>query len=212
MSNFHYTIENIISATGLTRKYIDRCFARAPHILGPHRRKQDGNKYWYGHGALDILQQVSSLKQQGRTISKVAEWLENEFGRAESSDEDGREVRPNTLESFEKVEQVPPQNVALVDNLDLLITSVKDAYETALGSLNTQVKLLEEGRERREEREANLRTEIVTLTQETAREAQKATTRQHLLDRLTKLNGWRGRKERGVLVRQLQELEADAPK
>ena len=212
MSSFHYTIENLTSATGLTRKYIDRCFARAPHILDPHRRKQDGNKYWYDHGALDIFHKVANLKKQGRAISGIVEWLENEFGSSESSDEDDREVRPNTLQSNEKVEQVSPQNGAQTNNIDLLIGSVKEAYEIALDSLKTQVKLLEVGGERQREREETLRAENNALTQGVAREAQKSTTRQRLLDRLAKLNGWRDRKERGVLVRQLQELEADTPK
>ncbi len=212
MNSFHYTIENLTSATGLTRKYIDRCFARVPHILDPHRRKQDGNKYWYAHGALDIFHKVANLKKQGRAISGVVEWLESEFGSSESRDEDGGEVRPNTLRSFEKVEQVPPQNGTQTDNLDLLIGSVKEAYETALDSFKTKVKLLEVGGERQREREETLRAENNALTQGVAREAQKSTTRHRLLDRLAKLNGWRKRKERGELIRQLQELEAGTPK
>ncbi len=218
MNSFHYTIENIVEATRLSRKYIDRCHKRMPLILGPHRQRREKNKFWYDHGAVEIFQSIAQLKEQGLLLPDIQIALEKQFGSMETNIESdgqagqsmtGKNGEVGKPDAGEAPETPPPSIIAILQQSHTRELEMKDQV---IQMLSGNLKLLDEGRERREEREANLRTENATLTQRTTREAQKATTRQHLLDRLTKLNGWRGRKERGEVVRLLRELEADALK
>ncbi len=214
MNSFHYTIENIVEATRLSRKYIDRCHKRMPLILGPHRQRREKNKFWYDHGAVEIFHSIAQLKKQGLLLPDIQIALEKQFGSMETVMEiDGQAGQSTTGKNGEvgktdagEVPETPsPTIIAILQQSHTRELEMKDQV---IHMLTGNVKLLEEGRGRREEREANLRAEIATLAQGTAREVQKATTRQRLLDRLAKLNGWRARKERGEVVRLLRELEA----
>ena len=218
MNSFHYTIENIVEATRLSRKYIDRCHKRMPLILGPHRQRREKNKFWYDHGAVEIFQSIAQLKGQGLLLPDIQIALEKQFGSMETSIEiDGQAGQSMTGKNGEvgkpdagEAPETPPPSIITI--LQQSHTRELEMKDQVIQMLSGNLKLLDEGRGRREEREANLRTENAKLTQGATREAQKATTRQRLLDRLAKLNGWRGRKERGEVVRLLRELEADAPK
>ena len=206
MTDFRYTIEDIQRATQLRRKLIDRCFRAMPAILGKYRRKLDGNKWWYDHGAMEIFQQVAVMKGNGKIFPEIKRWLENEFGTPESNGEQGSEVLPSTPES--KREATP-------DHTTLFISTLKESQQRELETkdqmitlLTGNLKLLEEGRERRQQREDNLRDKVNGLSSQITTEREKRRQRKTLYAKLANLNGWSQRKERTRVLKQIEELDA----
>jgi len=220
MQSFKYTIEDIQSATGLTRKLIDRCFRGAPEILRKYRQKTDGNKWWYDHGAVEIFQRIAVMKQNGRNFPEIKRWLEDEFGDPKSGGEEGREVRLDTPENRGEVSH-PSNNEPPIDHTGFLISTLNDSHQRELetkdqmiGVLSGNLKLLEEGRERREKRETNLMEQVKALNTKITTEEERGRQREErrrqrkaLYSKLATLNGWRKGKEREAVLKEIEVMD-----
>ncbi len=73
MSNFNLTIEDLESQTGLSRKYIDRCYARFGSLLSGYRKRSpDQNKYLYDGNAVAVFLQIRDFKEgQGMRLPEI---------------------------------------------------------------------------------------------------------------------------------------------
>ena len=221
MSSFIHTVEDIQSATGLTRKLIDRCFRGTPHILGVYRRKLGGNKWWYNHGAIEIFQRVAVMKQNGRNFPEIKRWLESEFGNSESNREKGQEALPSTPESAGEV-PTPSDHEPATDQTTLLISTLKDAHQLTLDTkddilkikddmittLKGSLKLLEEGRETREQRETDLRGQVKALNTKITTEEERRRQRKALYSKADSLKGWGKRKQLKAVLKEIEGLDA----
>ena len=118
MNGFEHSIQDIAKATGLTRKYIDRCYKTMPFLEDYRHMSAEENKYYYNSGAFDIFQQIASLKAQHKNRQEIKEHLEKDGlgSRVEAEKGDGEE-EGSTLESLEQHPTYQPQMIPSDTNL-----------------------------------------------------------------------------------------------
>lgn len=237
MDTFRYTINDIADATGLSRKYIDRFWRRTDPLLEPHRRREEGkNKYWYDHGALDILHRVAELKRQGKTMPEIITDIKDELGGGErTSESTGEEEGSTPSEDREDREVSDPPRPAGADHTPTFLDAIRDAYgqaieaknealqskEDTIESLRQNILLLTDGRdpqqvkdeyEQKAQQAARQEQQIKELQQKNSalqsKRARKQKRRRRILDELKALEGkWFAHKKRTHLLAELEELD-----
>ncbi|GMQ82692.1 MAG: hypothetical protein BMS9Abin05_2150 [Rhodothermia bacterium] len=196
MSQFILTIQDIEQQTGLTRKYIDRCYARFGSLLMHFRKPSpDGNKYLYSDNALVVFQQVRNFRDQGMKLPEIRDNLTRELGsRVEDMGSSGEVV--------EKKVGNPPADSSSVD-MTAFISALERSYEKALESEHGKVLLLEESVEIRKKREEEHIKKIAYFKVAT-------NSRADLLSQLEKVTGFGRKKKREGILEQLRRIDLDA--
>ena len=196
MTNFILTIQDIEKQTGLTRKYIDRCYARFGSLLTQFRKPSpDGNKYLYSDNALAVFLQVRNHRDQGMKLPEIRDILTRELGsRSENMGSSG--------EVTEKKVGNPPVGSPPVD-ITAFISALERSYEKALESEHGKVRLLEESVEIRKKREAEY-IDKINIFQETTR------SRGELLTSLESLPVFGRKKKRKEILEQIRRIDTDA--
>ena len=77
-----------------------------------------------------------------------------------------------------------------------------------IGVLTGNLKLLEEGRGRREQRETGLREQVKTLNIKITTEEERRRQRKALYSKLATLNGWGKGNERKAVLKEIEVLDA----
>ena len=198
MPNYNLTIEDLEQQTGLTRKYIDRCYARFGSLLAGYRKQSpDQNKYLYDGNAVAVFLQVKDFKEgQGMKLPEIRDRISEELGRRTANVGNDREVVENELESS-------PSGAASADTTTL-IAALKDAYEMAITSERGKVLLLEESLELRKQREQEHLDKIARFQATTTR-------RGVLLSRLEDLDGKLfSMKKKRAIIQEIRTIDSQA--
>ena len=77
-----------------------------------------------------------------------------------------------------------------------------------IGVLSGNLKILEEGRERREQRETNLMEQVETLNTKITTEDERRRQRKALYSKLATLNGWGKGRQRDAVLKEIEVLDA----
>lgn len=198
MPNYNLTIEDLEQQTGLTRKYIDRCYARFGSLLAGYRKQSpDQNKYLYDGNAVAVFLQVKDFKEgQGMKLPEIRDRISEELGRRAPNVGNDREVVENELEST-------PRSASSADTTTL-IAALKDAYEMAITSERGKVLLLEESLEARKQREQEHLDQIARFQATTKR-------RGELLSKLESLEGklFSVKKKRAI-IQEIRAIDSQA--
>jgi len=84
----------------------------------------------------------------------------------------------------------------------------KDAYVIALDEMNKRNLLLEEGKDKREKREADLVEKVKALNTKITTEDERRRQRKALYSKLATLNGWGKGKQRDAVLKEIEVLDA----
>jgi DNA-binding transcriptional MerR regulator len=196
MSHFTLTIDDLENQTGLTRKYIDRCYARFGSLLERYRKKSaDQNKYLYSSSAVAIFLQIRDFKEaQHMKLPEIRDLLQKELGSPDPGLENDREVPEKDLE------HIPTTS----PNTDVVVSALKDAYLLAINSEQGRVKMLEESLEMRQKRESEHLTKIASFQDATKR-------RGELLSDLEELDGkFFSTKKKQAVIREIRKIDREA--
>lgn len=206
MQGFEHTIQDIARATGLTRKYIDRCYRIMPLLERYRRQSPERNKYFYSNDALTVFHRVAELKEQGHTRRGIKLKLEeSRLGSPGSGAEDGGDGRERSAESAGAAPASGAPTRQWIAALEEAHKAALEATQEVVASKEATIKemsekmlLLTDGRSPEEVRAAR------------ERRAERRKRRRELLDRLAALSGrWGKRSERRALIDELRRLEED---
>ncbi len=230
MNGFQHSIEDIAEATGLTRKYIDRCYQLMPFLEAYRRMAADENKYYYNSGAFDVFQQIASLKAQHNNRQQIKEILESSgLGNQGEAEEEGREEQGSAMESLEMEPasvQPPPDTKLWIDALQTSSRQAIDALREAMAAkdvvieekdsrihaLEDRILALPDGRTP-EEIKAGLaekerqEQEIEALKKKVGEEQGRAAERKRLIGALEQLPTWGKRKQKKELLSAIKALD-----
>jgi len=200
MDGFSYTIQDIVQATSLSRKYVDRCYEIMPFLKTYRKKSAENNKYFYSAGAFDVFQQIANLKEQGHDRRSIRDIL-GEGGLGNQAEE--------VKEGDRKAGTSPPD-----DNSDrVTVADLKEAHQKALDAkdetitaLKSKMVLLEAGETNQVNRETELQTKIQTLNKQLVVEEEKQRQLKDLYTKASTLTGWFKRKELASVLKQIEEL------
>ena len=229
MNGFEHNIQDIAQASGLSRKYIDRCYEVMPFLEDFRRKSPERNKYFYNSAAFSIFQHIASLKQEGHDRHAIKRRLEKDgLGNGESDLGKGREEEgsPQGSEGRDHAESQPP---ATTDTTTLIVQALTEANQKTLDAkdaliqkqeikiqdLEKQRLALPDGRTP-EQIKADLEAkeeqgrELAALKAASHVREKQAARRRQLLDEYEQLPRWgRGKRKREILA-QLRALDAAA--
>ena len=211
MSVYQYDISAIETRTSLSRGFINKCNRRLATTLSRFRIKGDKNKLLYDDDGLRMWDVIKQEKEKGSNIPQIQRALEQIVHPTEQSEQSGKQTTINEPDNQQNGEGrgVP------TDHTGLLISTLNDSHQRELETkdqmismLTGNVKLLEEGRERREQRETALREQVKTLNTKITTEDERRRQRKTLYSKLATLNGWGKRKQRKAVLTEIGELDA----
>ena len=197
MSNFNLTIEDIEQQTGLSRKYIDRCYARFGSLLTGYRKQSpEQNKYLYDGNAVAIFLQIRHFKDRGMKLPEIRDRITDELGSRDEDMGSGEKVIEKELESSRA--STPSADTKT------FIAALKDAYEMAITSERSKVLMLTEAAETQKKREQEYINKIATFQATTKR-------RGDLLARLEGLEGkwFSGKKKKRDLINEIRRIDSE---
>lgn len=221
MNGFNYTIQDLVNATALQRKYIDRCY-EIMSFLEPFRMKSpEQNKYFYSAAAFDVFHQIADLKKRGMHRGDIKQYLEdNGVGKSATQPEEAVEV-PTEEEGNAAGKSGSVQSKEVGDSA---LSKIEELYERMLTNKEEQISqarerveeikqslqmLLPEGKTpdqvKADQDEAKLR--LAEQAQQIKSLEEKHVKRQVLYGKLEALTGWRQRKERDAILSELKALE-----
>lgn len=234
MNGFEHNIQDIAKASGLSRKYIDRCYEIMPFLEDFRRKSPERNKYFYNSGAFSIFQHIALLKREGHDRQAIKRILEKDgLGSEESALGRGREEdgSPQGSDERDRIESEPP---ATADATSVLIQALKESNQQALDALKEtlaakdavirekdirvqeleeQLLALPDGRTP-EQIKADLKVkeeqgrELAVLKASSHERKKEAARRRQLLEEYKQLPRWgRGKRKREILA-QLKVLDA----
>ncbi len=234
MNGFEHNIQDIAQASGLSRKYIDRCYEIMPFLEDYRRKSPERNKYFYNSGAFGIFQHIASLKQEGCDRHAIKRSLEKDgLGNEESDLGKVREEEgsPQGNEERDHTESEPP---VTTDTTSALIQALKESNRQALAALNKTLARQDESIREKENQIQDLKKRLLALPdgrtpeqlkadleakEEQERELamlkavddqreKQAARRRQLLDEYEQLPRWgKGKRKREILT-QLSALDA----
>ena len=196
MSNFNLTIEDIEQQTGLSRKYIDRCYARFGSLLASYRKQSpDQNKYLYDGNAVAIFLQIRHFKDRGMKLPEIRDRITEELGRRVPNMGNDKKVVESEIESS----RADPPSA----DTKTFIAALKDAYEMAITSERGKVLFLEETLEMRKKREQEYINKIASFQATVKR-------RGKLLSRLESLEGkWFTAKKKRAIINEIRRIDSE---
>ena len=196
MSNFNLTIEDIEKQTGLSRKYIDRCYARFGSLLASYRKQSpDQNKYLYDGNAVAVFLQIRHFKDQGMKLPEIRDVLTQELGSRGEDMGSGEKV-------VEKEQGSSPSGTPAVD-INTIIKAMADSYERGVRSERSKVLMLTEAAESQKKREQEY-IDKITAFQATTRRRGK------LLSDLENLPFFGGGKKRKGILMEVRRIDSEA--
>ena len=211
MSVHQYDISAIETRTSLSRGFINKCNRRLATTLSRFRIKGDKNKLLYDDDGLRMWDVIKQEKEKGSNIPQIQRVLARIVHPTEQSKQPGKQTTINESDNQQNGEGrgVP------ADHTGLLISTLNDSHQRELATkdqmismLTGNVKLLEEGRERREQRETGLREQVKSLNTTITTEGERRRQRKALYTKLATLNGWRKSKERKAVLKEIEGLDA----
>ncbi len=203
-----YDISAIENRTALSRGFINKCNRRLEPILSRFRIKGDKNKLLYDDDGLRMWDVIKQEKEKGSNISQIQRVLEQIVHPTEQS---GKQTTINESDNQQNGEGrgVP------ADHTGLLISTLNDSHQRELATkdqmismLTGNVKLLEEGRERRQQRETALREQVQALNTTITTEEERRRQRKDLYSKLATLNRWGKGKQREAVLKEIEGLDA----
>jgi len=218
MSVHQYDISAIETRTGLSRAFINKCNRRLATTLSRFRIKGDKNKLLYDDDGLRMWDVIKQEKEKGSSVPQIQKALEQIIQPTEQPEQSS--IQTTTTEADNQ--QNGEGRGASVDLTGLLVSTLKDSHlreletkDQMIGILSGNLKLLEEGRERRENREANLMEQVKTLSTKVTTEEERGRQREErrrqrkaLYSKLATLNGWGKGKEREAVLKEIEVLDA----
>ena len=197
MSNFNLTIDDLEKQSGLSRKYIDRCYARFGSLLAGYRKQSpDQNKYLYDGNAVAVFLQIRHFKDRGMKLPEIRDRITEELGRQTPTVGKSGEVQEKELESSQA--STPSADTKT------FIAALKEAYEMAITSERGKVLFLEDTLEMRKKREQEFIDKIASFQATTKR-------RGDLLTRLESLEGkWFTAKKKREIISEIRRIDSGA--
>lgn len=211
MSVHQYDISAIETRTGLSRGFINKCNRRLATTLSRFRIKGDKNKLLYDDDGLRMWDVIKQEKEKGSNIPQIQKELERIIQPTEQPKQSGKQSPPTEADNQQNGEGrgVP------VDHTTLLISTLKESQlreletkDQMIGMLTGNLKLLEEGRGLREQRETDLRKQVNTLNTKITTEDERRRQRKALYSKLATLNGWRKGRQREAVLKEIEVLDA----
>ena len=159
-----YSIDDIINRTALSRSIINKCNRRLSPILSRFRIQGPNNKLLYNDDGLQMWDVIKQEKGKGsniRQIQMVLESIVQPNGQPEQSTNETKTTDPDNQ---------PTKSEKATDHTALFISRIDEGHHRELETKDRMIdmlagnlKLLEEGRERRVKREDDLRAQVNAL-------------------------------------------------
>ena len=184
MIGFEYTIRDIMNATKLSRKYIDRSYEIMPFLKVYRKQSPENNQYFYNAGVFDIFHKIANLKKLGQDRRSIKEALEQTGlgNQVEEAGERGEETKGNAPGKPQTTESNPEehQDDQLTKNEKLYerLLNEKDqrleAVERTLRMLLPAGKTPDDVKDEREKKDAELDTKNKQVEELTAKAVEYA--------------------------------------
>jgi len=229
MGNYKMKINYLAEQTGLTRKYIDKCYSKFPDLLKETRaRMHDGAPWMYDGNALIIFRQIRDLRDQQKDLPAIRGFLQKELGKQETTHEKGEEAEENPGGNRDGTGK-KNQSETEPNTTQVFVSAIKDmqtdflkvsegardrevrAKDEVIQVLRSQFLLLEESHEEKKRQEKERKEEIEKLRVENEKKEeekqQKAKQRQEIISKIEALEGkWFVKKKRAKALIDLKEL------